>query len=714
MHFSKLLSTKLRKVPFFFRRDILIQSYIALFLSLFFGPLECIWVHAADVDSYIRTQEDKAVLMDEIIITARGMESALSATPGGTDRIGSEEIFEIHPVNASDAAARSPGVHITSDSPWGSDINIRGLSRDSVILLLDGSRVNTATDINARFGFVNPMEIQSIEILKGPISALYGSGSTGGVVNILTKKGEFDSTPQWHGEFIGSISDNPFGSDTYANISYNSPDAWVYGSAGRRDHDSYDDGDGHEVGNSQFEDAYLKLAASRKWHNLNITEIEVQQSTGSEIGIPGSGTASLPSQADVTYPDTRQQSFRLSHTIHPEEGPISETRINAYFFSIDRNVRIDHPSSSVLEIRPSADHRTWGVQCQNVLDIDSHQLVFGVDAWNWQMESIRQYFYRSGAFGQNQPTPNADEFSGGIFCEDNWKIHDRLSLNFGGRIDYIRVENDSSYTWIVKPSSSVSNPILWQSGAEEDVSWNAHAGAAWEFAPHWCMTALAASSYRAPNILERFQYLTLAGQVVQKGNPDLDSERSIFFEYGLHYKTAAFDLSAGIFANFLEDLIVAEKKSDVLYQNENVSSAEIYGSELEMRWRFSPDWTLYANLAHAQGRNTAKDEDLADIPPLNGMTGIRYENRNDFWSQLELQWAADQDRVPSGTEESSGWAILNASIGYRFKIENTWHDIILTAKNIADADYDDYLSTCRGIVLKEPGQSFTITWRIAF
>nr|NJM04941.1 Plug domain-containing protein [Desulfobacula sp.] len=68
----------------------------------------------------------------------------------------------------------------TSDSPWGSDINIRGLGRNNVLFLIDGCRVNTATDINARFGLVNPQDIERVEVIKGPVSALYGWGRHGG------------------------------------------------------------------------------------------------------------------------------------------------------------------------------------------------------------------------------------------------------------------------------------------------------------------------------------------------------------------------------------------------------------------------------------------------------------------------------------------------------------------------------------------------------
>ncbi|MEZ4526957.1 MAG: Plug domain-containing protein [Desulfobacterales bacterium] len=56
--------------------------------------------------------------------------------------------------------AHIPGVEKSLDSPWGADIAIRGLNRNRVAVLLNGFRVNTATDINGRLGLVNPSDIQ--------------------------------------------------------------------------------------------------------------------------------------------------------------------------------------------------------------------------------------------------------------------------------------------------------------------------------------------------------------------------------------------------------------------------------------------------------------------------------------------------------------------------------------------------------------------------
>jgi hemoglobin/transferrin/lactoferrin receptor protein len=178
------------------------------------------------------------VSLDGIVFTARGVEGRISQTAGGIGVLDAEEIHQEQPISISDALRRIPGVSISSDGAWGSEVNIRGLGRGRVIFLIDGNRVNSATDLNAQFGMLDPAEIERVEVLKGPSSALYGSGAIGGVVHVITKKGDFTPTPQVHGTLTGTYKSNPEGYGSYANMMVNTSLYWVYGSGNLRDYDS--------------------------------------------------------------------------------------------------------------------------------------------------------------------------------------------------------------------------------------------------------------------------------------------------------------------------------------------------------------------------------------------------------------------------------------------------------------------------------------------
>lgn len=670
----------------------------------------------AAADGSETAEKDRySATLDKTVITARGMESTVSQTPGGVGIVRDEEIAIDQPISISDELARIPGVSISSDSAWGSEVNIRGLGRGSLIFNIDGARVNTATEINAQFGTINPNEIQRVEVLKGPISALYGSGSIGGVVNIITRKGEFTPEPARRSYLTGTYTSNPEGFSTYANTSYNSPDFWVYGSASWRDHESYEAGDGEEINNSQYRDYQGKLRTGFKWLKGE-SDVQVQFAEGKDIGIPGTGVAPLPAAADVTYPRTSRILASWDHKISDINPYFKESAVKIYYQSIDRRVRIDNfpAGNAVKMITPAADHETWGGKWQNVFARGDHKVVAGLDLWNWHLDSSRTKYLANGLTVKDKPLPNADYFSGGAFAEDNWTLGEALTLNFGGRLDYISVQNDANYLYTKPPNPKAANPLITPSQTKDDMSWNLHAGLTWNFMPDWSMSLLAASAYRAASMEERFSYIVLGSGAEKRGNPDLDPERSMFFEYGIHYNGKKFGASASAYANFLRDMISEKIISASLIQYQNVNEALIWGGEAEAFWLFMPGARLYANLAYTRGEDTENNTDLPFIPPLNGRAGVRYDHRSGLWARAEVSWAIKQDQTPPGVETTDGWQTVGLRLGYKFNVKQTMQELILGAENVFDEDYRDYLSTSRGMELKEPGLNFLATYRLWF
>ena len=84
--------------------------------------------------------------MGAMTVTARGRETLVSQTPGGIGIVDAERAFLDQPLSISDLTRRIPGVSKSGDAHWGAEINIRGMARNRIVFLIDGQRVNTATD----------------------------------------------------------------------------------------------------------------------------------------------------------------------------------------------------------------------------------------------------------------------------------------------------------------------------------------------------------------------------------------------------------------------------------------------------------------------------------------------------------------------------------------------------------------------------------------
>ncbi|MBN1675149.1 MAG: TonB-dependent receptor [Kiritimatiellae bacterium] len=638
-------------------------------------------------------------LAPPIVVTARAQPRPSSKTPGSVSVIGEDRILEQAPISVSDALQSVPGVAKTADGAWGADLNIRGLSRESVVLLIDGCRVNTATDLGARFGLVDPMDIERVEVLKGPISALYGSGSLGGIVNVLTHAPAFSDEPAVQGRFSGSLWSNPQGARGFCSGSASSADTSVYASQSFREHESYRDGDGDEVRNSQFRDMQTKLRVAHRPAEGWRIDANLQVFRGEEIGVPGSGTAPLPAQADVTYPETERYLCSLLAAYSSPTGPLRESRLNLYHQRIERQARIDNfpPPHPMQSIKTAAPHTTWGAKWLNTLAAGAQTVTTGLDVWQRELKSTRLKTLKTGLQVREQPLPDSAFTAAGVFAEDDWEPAPNLVLNAGGRLDAIRVDNDST--------------VNWAGGAEDESSWNLHVGLTWHPAETIVAKCIVGSGYRAASLEERYQYLELGDGRVKYGDPALVPERSVFAECGLGWQGDTLALGATAFCVQLDDLIGERVQDASTIVNANIDKAQLYGAELETTWLPAAHLQAYGHAGWTLGYDTENDEYLPDVAPLTALLGIAYgQDRPGPWTAAETRLAAEQDRMPDGFSSTPGWCTVDLRAGYRFAKGRRTHNLQVGVCNLFDATYRNHLTTYRGALFNEPGRAFVVAY----
>jgi len=642
----------------------------------------------------------------KIIISARGYASPVSKTPGGTGIVEKQTIFKTQPISIPNLGKNLSGVTKNSDGAWGSDINIRGLSRDSVVVLVDGARVESANGINARLGLIDPSTVERIEVLKGPVSSLYGSGSIGGVVNIITKGASFQSSEKTSFGFSNVWKSNPEGFAVSGWGSWANSNNYLYAGQTYRDFNSYEDGRGDTLENSQFRDRQTTVKAGHRFNDAHTLEAQFQYYEGENIGIPA-GSSTLPAAGQwVTYPVTRRGLFDLTHTWLPNSDAWEESKLNLFYQFNHRRVVIDHfpATMPISEIQPGADHNTIGGHWQNRFQFDDHTLVAGLDIWRRTYEGWRRRYLKNGTVLSDKPLPDSSFLSAGGFAEDSWAVSDRLTLSAGARADWIEVHNDS-----------VAG--TWTEQTENDISWNAHLGATYALSENLSAKGIVARGYRAATLEERYSFISLGGGANLYGDPTLNPEESLFTEWGLDWNSENLSASVSAFYNKLDNMIIIEDiGAGPDRQYANVSEAAIFGVETEAEWYFSNHWKLFGNLSVLNGRDKTAGDDLPNIAPFNGLLGLRGEHPDGFWGTIETEFAAKQDQTPSGTDEAAAWQTVNLRIGYDFETGRAKHTVYIGVENLFDEQYNNYLSSDRSgsVVLHEPGRSFTAAWKTEF
>ncbi len=145
-------------------------------------------LQATNVRAQVATQ------LPEVIVEASqlgGVEARAEASGSAFSVVTSEQIKARQYRHAGDALRAIPGVHVTTTGGAGSltQLRIRGSEANHTKILIDGVSVNAPSDGGFDFSTLLAVDIERIEVLRGPQSGIYGGNALAGVINIITKKG---------------------------------------------------------------------------------------------------------------------------------------------------------------------------------------------------------------------------------------------------------------------------------------------------------------------------------------------------------------------------------------------------------------------------------------------------------------------------------------------------------------------------------------------
>ncbi len=130
----------------------------------------------------------------DIVVTAAGREQEVKNAPASISVITREELERMPYREVTDALLEVPGVTVTPGEGNSRDISIRGMSPKYTLILVDGKRLSSRESRTnggniSEGGLLPPLEaIERIEVVRGPMSSLYGSDAMGGVVNVITRR----------------------------------------------------------------------------------------------------------------------------------------------------------------------------------------------------------------------------------------------------------------------------------------------------------------------------------------------------------------------------------------------------------------------------------------------------------------------------------------------------------------------------------------------
>ncbi|HLP05745.1 MAG TPA: TonB-dependent receptor, partial [Paludibacter sp.] len=615
-------------------------------------------------------------------------------------------------------------------------LNIRGFSEQRLLEMVDGDRIQTATEHAGPLSTININNIERIEVIKGASSVLYGTGAMGGVVNFVTKTPAYTTTFKAKGNVGSEFNTVNNLWANFANVSFTT-NQWYMALDGSFRTAQNTMTPAGPLLSSQFHDASWGLKAGVKYSANREFKANYQHFGGWDIGIPGGRTFSASVVA--RYTGISRNQLAGEYIISDLNDNLRQIVFKAYTQNISRDVEL--VPNSTNKLYPSSLNKTSGLKLTTDWQFTYyHSLTLGAEGWLRDAKTIKLTEKNNAdtllTVTGDLPTPHAKMYDAGVFAHYSWKIQpEKLVLNAGVRLDYIQTANDTAFSPLFKytvknnVATDVKNlprKVLFVASVHEDPAYAAHVNLTFIPVSNQQFTLSLSNSYRAASIEERFKLIELDGPK-HVGNPNLKPERGIFSNLGYTFLGGKLRLKADVYANYLNNLITEQRgtytyidadgspTSETAFINVNISRALFMGVEFEGKWIWDKHFSMEANASHVRARDVDKNDFLPLIPPMNGFAAFNYQLERGTGVSVSALWAATQHEIAPGETATPGHVVYNVDIhGGGIALNKTTLQMWAGVNNLFDAAYTDHLSSNRGIVKLEPGRNIYVKIKLAW
>ncbi|WP_311748504.1 ligand-gated channel protein [Proteus columbae] len=509
-----------------------------------------------------------------LVTTASGFKQTVEDAPASVSVVTREQLETKSYRDVTDALKDVPGVLVTGGGS-SSDISIRGMDAKYTMILVDGKRVASretrpnSDNSGIEQGWLPPLPaIERIEVVRGPMSSLYGSDAMGGVINIITRKAQ----KEW-------------------NVSLRADSTLTE----RQNSGNTEQGSFYAAG--PLVDNLLSLKVQGQYSHRS--EDKFANGYNRQITASGGGTLSwtpddkntidFEFKKDSQHRDARWEYSASERSRKSKSSDFSKYELTQYalthdgvydFGTMNTYVQRDENNNPSRKM----EYNDTTVRNQTVFMLDAHTLSVGAQ---YRFEELKD---------NNNRLDNGnklDRYSWALFAEDEWALTNDFALTGG-----LRMDKDENY----------------------GTHWTPRVYGVWHMADEWTLKGGVSTGYRSPDLRQATKTWGQAtggsgGNAVIYGNPDLKPEKSVTEEIGIIWDnrdnlTASVTIYNTDFKDKITERRICDDKGvlptctkeqgyghqyDFISTRENVDKANMRGIEVTGNWTISPAWNLAAN-----------------------------------------------------------------------------------------------------------------------
>ncbi|THF64738.1 TonB-dependent receptor [Pseudothauera nasutitermitis] len=666
-------------------------------------------------------------VLGELSVTAKGYAADELETPAATVSLTRDELLRRGANNVGEALRGEPGLAVSGDSAQGQNPVIRGLKKESVVLLVDGIRFNSAQPAGAIASFMSLPLAERVEVVKGPASVLYGSGALGGAINVRLPQARFESGIGLDTALSWDSASRGVRATGVMNVA-NDDHALMLGASLARIGD-YKAPGGRVDDTGYDSDSFIGQYRFRI-DSANELRVSLQQHTDEDVWYPGSTKPHQNPQISraTVYSPKQERTLVEAGYRHKGSGeaPVN-VDVRVYRQEMERQIFSRAYNAAGVDIGDIAQTRvaftTDGIDARaDWLAHPQHLLSFGANAW--RMEASPARLMRTAPPNPAAPYARNDPFRDGRIEALGFYLQDDMrfgALNVVAGLRHDRVEGTAD---------AVGNPPVTTGLSRTDRMWSGSLAAIYEVAPLLRPYVNLSRGVRAGEMRERFEASPRGDGYFYVGNPQIKPETATQIELGLKGADSRFEYSLAAYRTRIDDYITGldisgtsaaiaacgAANAAACKRTINLGRATLKGFEAQGRWQFVEGHWASAGLSIVRGTNEDLDEPLFQMPADELRLGWEGRVAPEWTLDTTLRLVREQNRVATvfarGSEDKTpGFA--TADLGATWK--RGGHSVRVAVKNLADKAYHEHLTEgVSGQEIEAPGRSLFVSYNGKF
>lgn len=667
--------------------------------------------------------------------------------------------------NTADILTASGQVFVQKSQQGGGSPVIRGFEASRILLMVDGVRMNSAI---FRAGHlqniitVDNMSLDRVEVNYGPSSTLYGSDALGGVINLFTKAPQLNNSSKWktNGNMIYRYASGQ--NENRQHIDFNIANhKWAFVSSftnsrfgdlrqGNKRLAAYPDF-GKRLFYVSNENGVDMIKDNRANVNLQkITEFDQVDFMQKIFFKPSLNTEhllniQLSNSSNINRYD-RLTETNMGIPIFAEwyYGPqvrnmisykLNKTKLTGYFQELSLNTNYQHLEESRINRRYGSNNRDTRIEKVDIIGMNidllhvdkNDEIHFGMESYYNIIDSKADRINIANLSKSAIPTRYSDGPTNmayhALYAQHTKYLNQNWVINDGWRLNFVQLNaqfKDTALMHFPFTEAKQNNTALT---GNIGIAYNGNKGIRSTFG--------ISSGFRAPNVDDLTKVFDTRTGYVLVPNKDLKPEYTYNTEWTISKSSSLYSIGASIFYSLFNNALVVDKytwngKSVILYQGvlsdvyatQNKAKANLYGFNVNGRWRIMQGTELNATYTYTKGNylNQSKKMPLDHIPPAYGRFGLKHSNKVwnaeiysvfNSWKRIADYNLNGEDNEQYATKDGMpAWMTFNFNAQFVPTQDLT---IGLGIENITDLNYRHFASGISAV-----GRNYLLSCKVNF